>query len=83
MEKKYFYNDEETVENAVCCNCEETHFWDEYDCEVYRGKFVCADCYQKYFGNCNECGELNKYEDMSEDIVCRECEKNGILKSTK
>lgn len=74
MANKEFYKEQETVENAICCNCGKIHFWDEQTCEVYRGKFLCEDCYNIYFGFCNECGELNKYLDMNEEIICKGCE---------
>lgn len=67
------YNGEEFVENAICCHCGKTHYWDEETCEVYRNKFICSECYENHYGYCNECGELNKYTDMNEDIVCIGC----------
>lgn len=65
----------EMVENAVCCHCGKTHTWDEYNCAVYKGKYLCEDCYQDYYGYCNGCGELHKYSDMNEDIYCEKCNK--------
>ena len=79
MENKLDYNGQEYVENAICCHCGKTHFWHEQVCEVYRGKFLCEDCYNKYYGFCNNCGELNKYIDMNENIVCKGCELNETL----
>lgn len=70
-----YYTGEETVSNAKCCHCGKVHEWDDYTCEVYNWKFVCADCYQDYYGNCNGCGKLHRYEDMNEDIYCKECSK--------
>ena len=75
MEIKEIYNGEEFVEHARCCHCGKVFPWDENVDEVYRGKFLCFDCFDMYYGFCNECGELNKYEDMNEDIVCKGCTK--------
>ena len=60
-------------ENVVCCECKNIHNWDEVDCEIYRDNFLCKDCFEKKYGYCNECGELNKYEDMDLNIVCGGC----------
>lgn len=67
------YNGKEIEPNAVCCHCEKSFVWDEETGEIYQGKFVCPECYQHYYGNCNVCGELHKYEDMNDDIVCERC----------
>lgn len=71
---KEYYNNEVLVEDAVCCDCGKLHTWDEETCEVYRDKFLCDKCFQDKYGYCNVCGELNKYSDMNDDIVCKECE---------
>ena len=34
-----YYNGAEIIKNAKCCHCGKTFTWDEYDCEVYRGKY--------------------------------------------
>lgn len=65
----------ETQENAKCCHCGRTFLWDEYTCDIYRGKLLCSNCLDHYYGNCDICGELNKYEDMDEDIICKACKK--------
>ena len=58
---------------ARCCNCGRAFKWDEYDCDIYRGKALCACCFDNEFGYCNECGELNRYSDMDDDICCKIC----------
>lgn len=60
---------------VICSHCGKTFSFDEETCEIYRGKFICADCFQTYYGYCNECGKLHLYSDMNDDIVCKECEK--------
>ena len=61
-------------EYAVCCDCGKQFLFDDETCAIYRGDFLCSNCYQDKYGYCNECGELNKYADMNEDIVCKGCE---------
>lgn len=74
MIRKYF-NYEEIVETAQCHHCSNIFTWEEETCEVYEEKFLCSDCYDKYYGYCNECGELNLYSDMNDDIICKGCER--------
>lgn len=78
MDNKNFYtkyNNEEEKENAICCNCGKVHTWFEDTCAVYNGEFLCEDCYNDYFGYCNNCGELFKYKDMNSEIICKGCEE--------
>lgn len=70
---KKYYEGEISIDNAVCCECGEVHYWNEEDCEVYNGMFLCSKCFKEEYGYCNECGTLNKYIDMDENIVCKEC----------
>lgn len=67
----------ETIKNAQCCHCGKIHEWDEDTCAVYQGKLLCADCYNDYYGFCNVCETLYKYEDMNDDIICKNCEKEN------
>lgn len=60
---------------ATCGDCGKQFYFDDETCAIYRGDFICAECFQDKYGYCNECGELNKYSDMNEDIVCKGCEK--------
>ena len=59
---------------ATCTDCGKKFFFDDETCAIYRDGFLCAECYQDKYGYCNECGELNKYSDMNDDIVCKGCE---------
>lgn len=68
------YRYQEEQENAKCCHCGKRHNWDAYEGSVYRGKLLCPDCYQDYYGYCNLCGELHLYSDMNDDILCNGCE---------
>lgn len=72
MSKEY-YNGEDFVENATCGHCGKQHDWDEETGEIYENKFICPDCYDNYYGYCNECGKLHKYKDMNDDIICKDC----------
>lgn len=72
---KIYYQGKEIEENALCCHCGKVHLWDEQLDEVYQNKFLCFECFDMYYGYCNSCGELNKYCEMSEDIICKGCEK--------
>ena len=62
-------------EEIVCCHCREKKWWNEEFGAIYRGEFLCPDCYNDFYGYCNECGELNKHSEMNDDIVCKGCEK--------
>lgn len=75
MSKKQF---NPIYENVICCDCGKTHHWDEQDCEIYRDDFLCKDCFESKYGYCNECGELNKYTDMSADILCGGCNDKAV-----
>lgn len=70
---KRYYNNEIMTEDAICCECGDVHVWNEEDCEVYGGKFLCSECFKEKYGYCNICGELRKYSNMSENIECKEC----------
>ena len=69
------YNGNPIVENAKCCDCGKIFTWDEEVDEIYNDKYLCFECFDKKYGYCNECGELNKYSDMNEDIICKGCQK--------
>lgn len=71
---KMFYSGEMEVKDAICSHCGKIHDWDAEICDVYKGKLICEDCFQNNYGYCNECHKLYKYEDMNEDIICKECE---------
>lgn len=77
-EDEHIFNADEWAcvcsEWATCSHCGKTFFYDGETCAIYRNTFICNECYQNYYGYCNECGELNKYTDMNEDIVCKGCE---------
>ncbi len=70
----YGYRDGEEYE---CSHCGKTFTFDEDTCEVYEGKAICGECYTNYYGFCNVCGVLHKYEDMNEEIICSACQKGG------
>lgn len=75
MLKKYYHKTGDwIVENAICCHCGKEHTWDAELCAIYQGRFVCEDCYNDYYGYCNECGTLHKYSDMNDEIVCHHCQ---------
>lgn len=59
---------------ATCGDCGKKFFFDDETCALYRGDFLCDKCFQDKYGYCNECGELNKYTDMNDEIVCKGCE---------
>lgn len=67
------YERKEIQENARCCHCARKFVWNEYDGHVYRGKVLCPDCFDDHYGYCNECGKLNNYDDMNDDIICKGC----------
>ena len=69
------YKGDFTPDIVRCCHCGEKFAFDVYSCEGYRGKTLCPNCYDRYYGYCNECGELNRYSDMDENIVCGGCQK--------
>lgn len=75
------YQYQEEQKKAKCCHCGKKHEWNIYECAVYRGKLLCDDCYEDFYGYCNECGELYLYDDMNEDILCNSCEE--YLKNIK
>ena len=56
----------------ICSDCGEEFVYEEY--ETYKGRPICFNCFDLKYGFCNECGELNKYADMNEEIVCKGCE---------
>lgn len=72
------YNNAEWIcaceEYAVCAHCGKKFFYSGETCAIYREDFICNNCYQNHYGYCNKCGELNKYIDMNEDVVCEGCE---------
>ena len=57
----------------ICSDCGKESFWSDEDCEMYMGEPLCENCFRKKYGYCNICGELNKYQDMNEDIECKGC----------
>lgn len=59
---------------AICGDCGKKFFFDDETCVIYRGDFLCAECFQDKYGYCNVCGELNRYTDMNDEIVCKGCE---------
>ena len=68
--------------NARCCHCHRIFDWDADTGEVYKGKFLCPDCYQDDFGNCDRCGRLRKYTDTNlfeidkyGELICDDCMK--------
>lgn len=61
-------------EIAICGDCGKEFVFLEWETTFYKGKPLCSDCYDTKYGYCNECGELNLYSDMNEDIVCKGCE---------
>lgn len=63
-------------DTIVCSHCGEEFIYYEYETYFYRKKPICFNCFDLYYGFCNECGELNKYSDMNEDIVCRGCDNH-------
>lgn len=76
-QEKIFNSDEWTCvcsTFATCAHCGGTFYYSDEFCAIYRGDFICGKCYTDHYGYCNECGELNKYEDMNDDIVCKGCE---------
>ncbi len=80
MEDKRVYNNKASVIDDICSHCGKTHDWDEDTCAVYDGKYICAECYQNYYGTCNGCGKLNKYTDMNADIICTKCILSSHIK---
>lgn len=69
------YTGKEVQKNSICCNCGKKFTFDVEHCEIYRNKTLCSKCLELHYGYCNECGELNRYIDMNEDIVCGGCRK--------
>lgn len=63
------------MEIAVCCDCGEEFVFLEYETTFYKGKPLCFNCFDNKYGYCNECGELNPYNNMNGNIVCKECER--------
>lgn len=69
------YTGNEVQENSRCCNCGRKFTFDLEHSEIYRNKTLCPKCLEDHYGYCNECGELNRYVDMDENIVCGGCQK--------
>lgn len=61
----------------TCPNCNKSFLFDEYNAHKYHGRVICPECFNFWFGYCNECGELFQYSEMNDDIVCKTCEKGG------
>lgn len=75
------YANVEKTGTARCCNCGKKFLFDEYDCEIYRGKTLCTECFENDYGYCNECGELNRYSDMNDDIFCKVCSRENAFET--
>ena len=63
-------------EEIICAHCGKKASWDDDTGEIYNGEFICAECYQVYYGFCDVCGKLHKYTDMDE-VVCEDCQDDS------
>lgn len=65
--------------HARCFNCGKIFNFDDTTPDVYRGRYVCPDCFDCDFGYCNGCDCLHRYDDMIltkyHGYYCKSCVK--------
>jgi len=74
-----------------CINCKQTFEIDEEQLDEFETvdfKYVCYDCYDRYYNICKECGKLFKYEKSPYRTVCDKCysklrQKKGYQPTSK